>query len=78
MWLGVRCRKDKLALVVVRNGTPRRVAFARRQAAPDVEDLSERAAGLWATDQSGAIWRHEAPAGNVMPVLVGTSRWRKR
>jgi hypothetical protein len=44
MWLGVRCWKDKLALVVVRDGSPPMVAFARRQAAPDLEDPGERAA----------------------------------
>jgi hypothetical protein len=44
MWLGVRCWRDKLALVAVQDGSPPTVAFARRQAAPDVEAPGERAA----------------------------------
>jgi hypothetical protein len=44
MWLGVRCWKDKLALLAVQDGKPPTVAFARRQAVPKVEDPGERAA----------------------------------
>lgn len=44
MWLGVRCWKEKLALVAVQDGKPPTVAFARRQAVPKIEDPGERAA----------------------------------
>lgn len=44
MWLGVRCWKDRIAVVAVIDGQPPTVLLERRQAAPRSEDPGERSA----------------------------------
>lgn len=44
IWLGVRCWKDRLALVFVVDGEPPSVSFERRQPAPKATDPGEKAA----------------------------------
>lgn len=43
-WLGVRCWKDKIAVVVVADGTPPTLTMARRQPAPTGAEPGVRAA----------------------------------
>lgn len=42
-WLGVRCWKDKIALVVVAEGDPPEVEFRRRQPSPAINEPAARA-----------------------------------
>lgn len=44
MWLGVRCWKDKIALVVVQDGATPEVVFRRRQSASTSTDPGQRLA----------------------------------
>jgi len=43
-WLGVRCWKDKLAMVAVEDGATPSVLFVRRHAAPTSDDPGARVA----------------------------------